>query len=177
VSWLVLVPVGLGGPLDLIGAEGLLLVLQLVSAGTGVPVSRLLRDDMRRSTRPGGRGRSGVRLAGQGCRSSLLFFKVAVFRDGSQTTGPLAATGYLLDQTPQLGDVDDVLARAAAADQPPPLGPFRAYQVLIADLADLTGLDLTQTIAPDLYSARTAGDRPQATRPWRRLTALSDFQL
>jgi hypothetical protein len=49
--------------------------------------------------------------------------------------------------------------------------------VLIADLADLTGLDLTQTIALDLYSARTAGERPQATRPWRRLTALSVIQL
>ncbi|MGR6968013.1 hypothetical protein ACU610_26505 [Geodermatophilus sp. URMC 61] len=89
----------------------------------------------------------------------------------------MAATGYLLDQTPQRGDLDDVLARATAADQPPPLGPFRAYQVIIADLADLTGLDLTQANALDLYSARTAGERPQATRPWRRLTALSDFQL
>jgi hypothetical protein len=49
--------------------------------------------------------------------------------------------------------------------------------VLIADLADLTGPDLTQTIALDLYSARTTGERPQATRPWRRLTALRDIQL
>ncbi len=36
----------------------------------------------------------------RGVQIPLRFFKVAVFRDGSQTTGPLAATGYLLDQTP-----------------------------------------------------------------------------
>ena len=28
----------------------------------------------------------------------------------------------------------------------------------------------------DLYTARTAGTRAQTTRPWRRLTALSDIQ-
>jgi DNA/RNA endonuclease G (NUC1) len=117
----------------------------------------------------------------RGVQIPLRFFKVAVFRDGSQTTGPLAATGYLLDQTPQLGDlgddVGDVLAEAAAADQPPPLGPFRTYQVPIADLADLTGLDLAQTIALDRYGARAPGKRTQAARQWRRLTALDDIQL
>jgi endonuclease G len=116
----------------------------------------------------------------RGIQVPLRFFKVAVFRDGSHTSGPLAATGYLLDQTPQLDDIDgdlgDVLARAADTGQPPPLGPFRTYQVPIADLADLTGLDLTQTTALDRYTAPTAGTQARGTHPWRRLTTLSDIQ-
>ena len=79
----------------------------------------------------------------RGVQIPLRFFKVVVFRDGSQTTGPFAATGYLLDQTPQLGDLDDVLARAAAADQPPPLGRSAPTRCSSPYLADLTGLDLT----------------------------------
>ena len=55
----------------------------------------------------------------------------------------LVATGYLLDQSPQLRDLDDQrTARARAADAVPPLGPFRTFQVSIAELAGLTGLDL-----------------------------------
>ena len=49
--------------------------------------------------------------------------------------------------------------------------------MLIADLAGLTGLDLTQTAALDRYTAPIAGTRTQITRSWRPLTALSDIQL
>lgn len=49
----------------------------------------------------------------------LRFFKVAVFihEDG------LAATGYVVDQTPQLAELPDV-PRPGAIDDTPPLGPI-----------------------------------------------------
>ena len=113
----------------------------------------------------------------RGVQLPLRFFKVAVFRDGSPSSGPLAATGYLLDQAPLLDDLDGVPTPAAAAEGPPPLGPFRTYQVPIADLADLTGLDLTQTTALDRYTAPAAGTQVQTAGSWRRLSALGDIQL
>lgn len=62
----------------------------------------------------------------------------------------MAATGYLLDQSPQLRELEDErTARARAADQVPPLGPFRTFQVPIAELAALTGLDLGPLPAAD----------------------------
>ena len=74
----------------------------------------------------------------------LLFFKVAAFLHD----GELAATGYVVDQTPQLADLPDV-PRPGAIDEAPPLGPFRTFQVPIRDIAALTGLDLDQLVAVD----------------------------
>lgn len=72
------------------------------------------------------------------------FFKVAVFLQG----GKLAATGYVVDQTPQLADLPDV-PRPGTTDDAPPLGPFRTFQVPIRDIGVLTGLDLGQLVAVD----------------------------
>lgn len=96
----------------------------------------------------------------------LRFFKVAVFA----TADGLAATGYLLDQGPQ---VDDVLE--AEADEPPPLGPFRTFQVPIADLADLTGLDLAQPAAVDRYGVVAAGE--DGGDRWTRLLTYGDITV
>jgi endonuclease G len=113
----------------------------------------------------------------RGIQIPRRFFKVAAFRDGSQTAGPLAATGYLLDQTPLLDDLDGVPTRAIATQTPPPPGAFGTYQVPIADLADLTGLELAQLISVDRYTAPDAGAGPQSASPWRRLTTHTDIQL
>ncbi len=76
----------------------------------------------------------------RGVEIPLRYFKVAVFlQDGS-----LAATGYVVDQTPQLADLDDVPKPGAVGEDAPPLGPFRTFQVPIRDIAALTGLDLDQ---------------------------------
>ncbi|SDO34456.1 endonuclease G [Klenkia soli] len=81
----------------------------------------------------------------------LRFYKVAVFvlaHNGTPSGAPvLGATGYVLDQTPQVADLPDILARAHEVGAPPPLGPFRTSQVPIADIAALTGLDWS-AIAP-----------------------------
>ena len=82
--------------------------------------------------------------------------------------GALAATGYILDQTPLVDDLDAVLAEAAAAGAVPPLGAFRTFQVPIADIAVLAGVDLDQLILVDRL--QRTGDRRDATtpRPGRR---------
>ena len=63
----------------------------------------------------------------------------------------LAATGYLLDQTPELPDLPAATARAELAGEPPPLGPYRTYQVPIADIATVTGLDLGPLVGADRF--------------------------
>jgi endonuclease G len=72
----------------------------------------------------------------------------------------------VLDQTPQLDDIDLAEARAAAVGDPPPLGPYRTYQVPISDIAELTGLELGQLIAADrLATAPVPTGRPMTTTP------------
>jgi endonuclease G len=106
-------------------------------------------------------------------------WSAAVFRTADTGENPdapqLGATGYLLDQTPQVDDLGDVLTRAQVADAPPPLGPFRTFQVPIGDLDALTGLDLSQTAALDRYQpVVAAGD---GTRRWRRLAGYDQITL
>ncbi|MBN9756926.1 DNA/RNA non-specific endonuclease [Pseudonocardia sp. Ae406_Ps2] len=69
-----------------------------------------------------------------------LFWKIGAFVTG----GALGTTAYLLDQTPELGD----LAEPPAGD-PPPLGPYRTFQVPVARIGELTGLDLGPLTAAD----------------------------
>ncbi|MDE8670568.1 DNA/RNA non-specific endonuclease [Pseudarthrobacter sp. H3Y2-7] len=54
----------------------------------------------------------------------LKFFKVAVLL----YQGKLAATGYVVDQTPVLADLPDVPKPGATEEAPPP-GAFRTFQV------------------------------------------------
>ena len=84
----------------------------------------------------------------RGVQIPLKFFKVAAFIHN----GSLAATGYVVDQTPQLADLPDV-PHPGALDDAPPLGPFRTFQVPISDIAVLTGLDLDQLTAVDQMPA------------------------
>ncbi|QCB92616.1 DNA/RNA non-specific endonuclease [Cellulomonas shaoxiangyii] len=88
----------------------------------------------------------------------------------------LAATAFVLDQSPLLDDgaLGAATAAAQAAGDPPPLGPFRTSQVPVGDVADLTGLDLGPLPAADVL-ARTG---PQADAPaWRPLRSAADVVL
>ena len=102
----------------------------------------------------------------------LLFFKVAVFLQD----GELAATGYVVDQTPQLADLPDV-PRPGAADEAPPLGPFRTFQVPIRDIGVLTGLDLGQLVAVDRMPIASELPTARVGSTWRRLLAPEDLDL
>jgi endonuclease G, mitochondrial len=82
----------------------------------------------------------------RGIQVPLRFWKVVAFvQDGA-----LAASGYVLDQTPLVDDLSAVLGEAAAAGEVPPLGAFRTFQVPIADIAALTGVLLDQLVLVDV---------------------------
>jgi endonuclease G len=102
----------------------------------------------------------------------LLFFKVAVFLQD----GELAATGYVVDQTPQLADLPDV-PRPGTIDEAPPLGPFRTFQVPIRDIAAMTGLDLGQLVAADRMPIASELPTAGVASTWRKLLSPEDLDL
>jgi endonuclease G len=107
-----------------------------------------------------------------------MFWKIAAWttapNDGE--TRSLAATGYVLDQTPQLDDIDLATHRALQAGDPPPLGPFRAYQVPISDIATRTGLDLGPLVAADRFQVPAPAGARERER-WVRLNNPTAIQL
>jgi endonuclease G, mitochondrial len=113
----------------------------------------------------------------RGIQIPLRFWKVVAFLQD----GALAATGYVLDQTPLVHDVDAVLAQAAAAGEPPPLGAFRTFQVPIADIAVLAGVDLDQLVPVDRLGAPATRETllsPRGTSSaWVELGSLDDVIL
>jgi len=97
----------------------------------------------------------------RGIRIPLRFWKVAAWRGPSG----LAAAGFVLDQS----DLVDTRGEALTV---PPLGAFRTFQVPIADIAGLTGIDVGPLIEAD------ALDRPEAREAgWRSLTSADDIVL
>jgi len=96
----------------------------------------------------------------RGIRIPLRFWKVAAWNTGDG----LATTGFVVDQSP-LVDTDK-LPRAPGAV--PPLGPFRTFQVRIAEIVALTGLEMPELVEAEHLprSATIAG--------WRPIEALDD---
>ncbi|MET7905421.1 hypothetical protein ABZS86_29740 [Streptomyces sp. NPDC005355] len=86
----------------------------------------------------------------------------------------LAATAYVLDQSPDLTKdaAAQALAKATRAGDPPPLGPFRTFQVPVADIAHLTGLNLGPLPSADRLpiGVRTA-------RQWTLLESYDDITV
>jgi endonuclease G, mitochondrial len=102
----------------------------------------------------------------------LRFWKVVAFvQDGA-----LAATGYLLDQTPMVDDLGAAIEETVPG-QLPPLGPFRTFQVPIADIAALAGVALDQLVAVDLLQSAVTGAAPGEPTPWIKLQSLDDVVL
>ncbi len=121
----------------------------------------------------------------RGVQIPRRFYKIAAWATGA-ADGPeqLAATGYLLDQTPELPDLPAATARAELAGEPPPLGPYRTYQVPIADIATVTGLDLGPLVGADRFpSAVTVSAeeltsaRAAASGRWVQLHEAADIRL
>lgn len=117
----------------------------------------------------------------RGVQIPRLFWKIAAWAElpdaseGAVGAVELAATGYVLDQTPQLDDIDLASRRAREAGRPPPLGPFRTFQVPISDIAALTGLDLGPLLAADRLSVPTP--TPSRSIRWTELGVLDDIRL
>ena len=94
----------------------------------------------------------------RGIRIPLKFWKIAAWNTGEA----LATTGFVVDQSP-LVDVDQ-LPRALGA--PPPLGPFRTFQVRVRDIAELTGLD-------DARAHRRRAPAARRVTGWRPLESTA----
>lgn len=105
----------------------------------------------------------------RGVRIPKQFWKVAAWA----SEGRLRASGYLLDQSPQLGGID--LNEQTATDAPPPLGPFRTFQVPVADLDVLTGLDFGALVAADVL-ASTVPTAAVHRELWIELTAAEQLR-
>ncbi|MER5965266.1 DNA/RNA non-specific endonuclease [Streptomyces sp. NPDC002057] len=104
----------------------------------------------------------------RGIQVPMRFWKVAAFlRDGV-----LTAAAFVLDQSPDLGrDAERALA-GATSGAPPPLGPFRTYQVPVADVAEITELELGPLPDVDVMPATRAPEER-----WRRLESYGDILL
>jgi endonuclease G len=110
----------------------------------------------------------------RGIRIPLRFWKVAAFVQDGQ----LAATGYLLDQTPLVHDRDAAFRAAAEGGALPPLGAFRTFQVPIADIGTLSQLGLGQLAAVDLLRTEPSLAPPPPGRTgagWVELHSLEDM--
>jgi endonuclease G len=88
----------------------------------------------------------------RGVRIPRRFYKIAAYLlpqpaelDPSQEVSVLASAGFVLDQTPL---VEGIVGSAQAQDVPE-LGGFRTFQVPVADIADLTQLDVGPLVAAD----------------------------
>lgn len=112
----------------------------------------------------------------RGTEIPLMYFKVAVFL----VDGELSATGYVVDQAPLVRDLPEETP-PGAVDAPPPLGPFRTFQVPIRDIAALTGLGLTQLVGVDRMPIAAELRTATVTSVWRELTSPEcldlDFEL
>lgn len=106
----------------------------------------------------------------RGIQVPLRFWKVAAFMQD----GDLAATAYVLDQSPDLtkSAAAQAMAEAARAGDAPPLGAFRTFQVPVADIAQITGLDLGPLPAADRLPAGV-----RAARPWTLLESYDDITM
>ncbi|WP_408609295.1 DNA/RNA non-specific endonuclease [Auraticoccus cholistanensis] len=93
------------------------------------------------------------------------FWKVAACVQDDE----LHSTGYLLDQSPELDDID---LQGAAADQEPLLGPWRTFQVPVAAIADMTGLDFGSLAVVDRLDVKSA-----TSGRWRQLEGYDDIGL
>jgi endonuclease G len=74
----------------------------------------------------------------RGVKIPQEFWKIAAWTTTTDDSTVLHAAGFVLDQSPQLEDLDldTVRAQALLDSTPPPLGPYRTYQVPIVDITD-----------------------------------------
>lgn len=98
----------------------------------------------------------------RGIRVPLRYWKVAAWADAE---GTLVSAGFLLDQSEL---IDDTGAPSFVA----PLPPFGTFQVPVADISALAGVDLGPLVAADVLRI----DAARAPR-WLRLHGLDDVVL
>ncbi|MEL4319440.1 DNA/RNA non-specific endonuclease [Leifsonia sp. YIM 134122] len=106
----------------------------------------------------------------RGIRIPLRFWKVVAWVSTTDAASELFAAGFILDQSALVRDHEaERILRVAG--EPPLLGPYRTFQVPIADIAAATGLDLDELIAADRMPQSIAAGG------WRELTEPGDILL
>ncbi|TFC87437.1 DNA/RNA non-specific endonuclease [Cryobacterium sp. TMT4-31] len=108
------------------------------------------------------------------------FWKIAAWTTTMNGSTVLRSAGFVLDQSPQLADIDldDAGGRALIDGTPPPLGPYRTYQVPIVDIAVLTGLNLTVLAEADVLAPLpTIRDDAGPRELWVELPEISEVRL
>ncbi|GAA1793495.1 DNA/RNA non-specific endonuclease [Agromyces lapidis] len=100
----------------------------------------------------------------RGIRVPLQFWKVVAWNTGAA----LAATAFVLDQSP-LVDTSEV--RPPEPGAVPPLGPFRTFQVPVADVAALAGLEMPELVAADVLPPTAV------VTGWRRIESAEEVLL
>lgn len=88
------------------------------------------------------------------------FWKVAVWRDGA---GGPAAAAFVLDQSDLLDESQGVTVE--------PLGEYRTFQVAVADVEAIAGIDLGLLVDADVRGASVRGE------PWVELASIADIRL
>jgi endonuclease G len=114
----------------------------------------------------------------RGIRLPRRFFKIAAWT--TSDGGSLRTAAYLLDQSPELDGVDLEAAFARAHEQgdPPPLGPYRTYQVPVRDIAEMTGFDLAQLAEADTLRPVPTIEPPDGIREgWVPLTSVDQLSF
>ncbi|PRY67156.1 endonuclease G [Glaciihabitans tibetensis] len=100
-----------------------------------------------------------------------MFWKIAAWTTLDQVGTPVLRTaGFVLDQGPSLDDIDLSLR----AGNPPPLGPFLTYQVPVAEIGSLTGLDVE--ILADADQLEPVPAALPAAR-WKLIESATDITL
>lgn len=109
----------------------------------------------------------------RGVQVPRKFWKIAAWTGD----GRLASAGFLLDQSPLLGKMElkKAVTERLLAGEPPPLGPFRTFQVPVQEIAELTGLSLDRLGNADRLASRqrARGERPKAVQ----LDSLDQIRL
>jgi len=112
----------------------------------------------------------------RGVRVPRSFFKVAAW--ATEDGAALRTAGYVLDQSSELegADLEQAFAAAQASDSPPPLGPYRTFQVPVRDIAALTGLELAQLAEADSLQTVPTIEPPDGFRPgWVPLDSVDQL--
>lgn len=109
-----------------------------------------------------------------------LFWKIAAWATSVDGAAVLRAAGFVLDQRPQLADIDldEARAQARITGDPPPLGPFRTFQVPIVDIAEITALSMGVLGSADaLEPVAAANEAGGAEARWVELTSPKSVRL
>lgn len=102
----------------------------------------------------------------RGVQIPRRFWKVAAWVDDRG----LASAGFILDQSSEL----DLRTVTVDGEEVPPLGPFRTFQVPVADIGAATGLALGPLVTADRL---VDGSTVRPGDPWVRLESTDEITL